>query len=420
MSDLSKAAETSRQPPAADPLWLKCLHYVPQTLFALVGFAYATGFLTVFTFLERFGVRDAGADFFKIKYIHVGILALFFPIGIVVPMLAIFSFWRAAKDRGESRKDAISVHLSNAILMTNMIFGFYVLVLFAEPEFFQKREWVLPSVFGFTLLGLWLINKINKILPKEWFHQSAKWILTAGAVSMQVWWWKGMSRNLALIFWGTAGENLRPLWVIRHWPWLATARDWAATHSFTAVDVELARLIRHHPPKGGVYYVLFIFLCVYLAVRTYVFSRSIPNSEKPKVYVAGAVLISTTYFLSVLAFAYRIYPYIPVAKGGGDYTHASRVILQPNPENIWNLPDALFEDPATRTRPSRLLVLIEQTPDAVYVARIDDEDGPRVWRGMERLPTVMEVSRDELLSVIHFSNKPSGAQRISAKPTVAP
>jgi hypothetical protein len=414
MSDVTEAAEGSHWPPSSDPVWLKCLHYLPQTLFAVVGFAYATGFLTVFTFLERFGVRDAGADFFKIKYIHVGILALFFPMGIVVPLLAIFSFWRAAKARGESRKDAISVHLSNAVLMTNMMFGFYILVLFAEPEFFQKREWVLPSVFGFTLFGLWFINKINKILPKAWFHQAAKWILAAGAISMQIWWWKGMSRHVAQIFWGAASEHLRPLWVMKHWTWLAATRDWEAAHGIGFVN--LGRFIRHHPPKGGVYYVLFISLCFYLAVRTYVFSSGLQKSEKLKVYVAGAVLISTTYFLSVLAFAYRIYPYIPVAKGGGDYTHASRVILRSRPDNIWNLPDPLFEDPATRTAPSRLLVLIEQTPDAVYVARVDDEGGPSQWRGMEHLPTVMEVSRDELLSIIHYSAKPSAAKPILAKP----
>ena len=37
----------------------------------VVGILYATGFLAAFTFLERFGVRESGTEFLKLKYIYV-------------------------------------------------------------------------------------------------------------------------------------------------------------------------------------------------------------------------------------------------------------------------------------------------------------------------------------------------------------
>ena len=40
---------------------------------------YASGFLIVFTFLERLGIRDFG-NLFKAKYIHVGILYWLIPV----------------------------------------------------------------------------------------------------------------------------------------------------------------------------------------------------------------------------------------------------------------------------------------------------------------------------------------------------
>jgi len=45
------------------------------------------GFICVYTFLERLGIREMGGDFLKGKYIHVGILFLLFPLSILCPVV---------------------------------------------------------------------------------------------------------------------------------------------------------------------------------------------------------------------------------------------------------------------------------------------------------------------------------------------
>jgi hypothetical protein len=72
----------SQQPDSARSVWLTD---VPEWFLAVAAFVYATGFLVVFTYFESFGVREAGGDFFRVKYVHVGILCLLFMGIIAVP-----------------------------------------------------------------------------------------------------------------------------------------------------------------------------------------------------------------------------------------------------------------------------------------------------------------------------------------------
>src|SRR2546423_11429632 len=68
-----------------------------ELFLALVGILYSTGFLAAFTFLERFGVREAGTEFLKLKYIYVGILYFLFPTTIMLPLGALWSLWRESR-----------------------------------------------------------------------------------------------------------------------------------------------------------------------------------------------------------------------------------------------------------------------------------------------------------------------------------
>jgi hypothetical protein len=47
-------------------------------LLAIPALIYATGFLVVFTAEERLGLVSTSGDFFKIKYMHVGVLCATF------------------------------------------------------------------------------------------------------------------------------------------------------------------------------------------------------------------------------------------------------------------------------------------------------------------------------------------------------
>ena len=56
------------------------LKALPYCLAITAGLFYATGFLVEFTFFNSIGIKDAGSDVFKAKYIYVGILALILPL----------------------------------------------------------------------------------------------------------------------------------------------------------------------------------------------------------------------------------------------------------------------------------------------------------------------------------------------------
>src|SRR5674476_1469603 len=64
---------------------LKKPSLTPQWFALLIAMTYASGFLLVFTFLDRFGIREGGEEFLKAKYIHAGILFLLFPVSILIP-----------------------------------------------------------------------------------------------------------------------------------------------------------------------------------------------------------------------------------------------------------------------------------------------------------------------------------------------
>ena len=55
---------------------------------------YASGFLIVSTFLDRFDLIGSGVEFLKVKYVLVGMLFVLFPCGVLAPLLIIFLYLR--------------------------------------------------------------------------------------------------------------------------------------------------------------------------------------------------------------------------------------------------------------------------------------------------------------------------------------
>src|SRR5271157_2081898 len=68
-----------------------------ETIIALLGVAYICGFLVVYTFLNRFGIHDSSTEFFRVRYVHTGLLCLAFPIFIMAPIGA--HLWMYARQR---------------------------------------------------------------------------------------------------------------------------------------------------------------------------------------------------------------------------------------------------------------------------------------------------------------------------------
>src|SRR5258708_4928771 len=160
---------------------LDALKMVPQWFAALAAILYATGFLTVFTFMDHMGVRETGAEFSKIKYFHVGILCLFLPFGVIVPFALLASLKKRSAFLAQQKQEAITREQTTGVpgipvalippiggsiffLTLNLLWIFYVLICFAPPNFLEEtgREWVVPVIFIVTFGSGYLINTMEQ------------------------------------------------------------------------------------------------------------------------------------------------------------------------------------------------------------------------------------------------------------------
>jgi hypothetical protein len=124
----------------------------------------------------------------------------------------------------------------------------------------------------------------------------------------------------------------------------------------------------------------------------------------PAAKIGGGAIFFSLFFVSILAFAIRVYPFIPAFKGGGDYRKsAATVRVKPSANLGVSLPTEV--------------VIIEETPASLFIAlpRQIETNGivqsptkkgiEANWRLWKDLPQVLEVPRDAIASVQY---KPPG------------
>jgi hypothetical protein len=133
----------------------------PQWFAVFVAILFGSGFLCVFTFLDRFGIRENGGDFFRVKYIHAGILFLLFPISILLPLLLSLSIKRTtdkltkpvhATDKSQQKVTTLTVPISIVLSFLNMCAVFYIFILFIPPSFALTKQALFPWIFIVSIL----------------------------------------------------------------------------------------------------------------------------------------------------------------------------------------------------------------------------------------------------------------------------
>lgn len=375
-----------------DPIHLEKL---PHWFVPAAGIIYATGFLIIFTFMERFNVRETG-DFFKVKYIHAGIMYWLFPIIVVVPLYSFYLLWRLGRakkkdalqelerhklkaledvaDNRESRSviekewdDRIAdlkknppagfqIYVPSAVLVVNLLLVFYVFAIFAPPGFASGKEYVIPVIFSTTLIGIILIRVATSKLT-EGIGRYARWLLCLGTVLGLDWYaFSGLLSFLWGIVWG-----------------------------------------------GGKYFLIFLFLIPVILDRTRIRLTEIQSRNARAVLrLIAFCLVFALYYLSVLAFALRLYPYIPVIKGGGDYYNTPNVVLcfQEGNAKLASPDLSAIPQGTAPCLPSKPLQIIEETSTSIFVADPTD-GGPAAWR-IGKKPIVFEIRRDRIASITYL------------------
>lgn len=364
---------------------------VPQWFAVLIGATYASGFLCVFTFLNHFGIYETGEDFFRVKYIHVGILFLLFPISILLPLLLSVSIKKITpiediltennsgdkKPAGEAHQEHSQemhkhhkwekrIAVSSILIFMNMCGVFYLFTLFTPLNYVLERVYVLPLIFIVSFLGPLLTDNFVKrnIVPEktETFAKVMRWILVVGVIAaLDYLAFRGFFHQLRDIFWGSG-------WI----------------------------------PDGAIYYIVFVMLIPYTLWRTNERCKKIPHPRaKTEMRLAAVCLIGMFYFLSIIAFALTVYPQIPFAKGGGSYAESRCLTINFRPvPGVVPIVDAvtpLEKELST----SNNFVIIEITPAYLFLARKSDAGGPIAWQKMRTMPNIVEVRQDSIGEIVY-------------------
>jgi len=341
---------------------------VPHWFIPIIGFIYATGFLIVITFFDRFGIRESSGDFFKIKYLHVGILFLLLAILTIAPLYGAYLSSQFRKDcKCENTGNQVfKIYAPSVLLEANLLFVFYIVLVFAPTGYITQHEFIIPMMFFCTFIGISFIRQITKkLVDSQWFPE--KHIEN----------FESVGRWVLLLF-------------------IIIILDWSALEDISASLWEIF--------WSGKYVFLWFSTAIYIAERIRVRLKNIKDSrQRYTLKVMAVCLLIATYYLSVLTFAVRLYPYIPVAKGGGDYVDAPNVIMCFRETNTkFILPDLLSAPAPYECIKSRPLQIIEESATSVYVADPNDAGGAKEWRAGKK-PKVYEVSKDKIGS-ISFQN----------------
>lgn len=136
--------------------------------------------------------------------------------------------------------------------------------------------------------------------------------------------------------------------------------------------------------------------------------KSNPESIAPMT-VFTMVLVFALTCVAVTIFGVRVYCYIPVYKGGGDFTTESAAILHFDPRFVNGVPKAIVDTNAS-TEQSKPVYVLQQSSGAMFVAVANATNNPTTWREMGRAnkpTTIYMLNRDAVVAATYeYGDKP--------------
>lgn len=338
---------------------------IGETVIVFIGLAYLCGFIVVYTFENKLGIHDTNSEIIRIRYIHTGLLCLAFPIFVVIPIAAHIWMYRRQRPILEYyerlKKEGLFVgrsRLAYTVQLCCVCLCLFFFVLF-EPygKVHSQLVWIVVLLF----LAVVPVVGFRKYLGFSADSERPRLRILLALASVIV---------LVGALWGTIGYLL-PIFFKGLSYWLFTA----------ALTLYLVGSVSQKP--------LYWFV-----------------GQKEGVQIARWAVVFTLFMMSVLAFAYRVYPLIPADKGGGNFRFSRDVqICMLAGEKVATEISVKRED-LTCTVPVKVLDITDST---LYVARKDDkghnesgesplpnrQEAAEIWSDGEFFPTVYAIPRSK-------------------------
>ena len=376
------------------------LNAIAQISTVIAGLVYATGFLVVFNYLDTLGIHDAPGDFFKLKYMHVGILCLVplvLGIGLLFAILMLYGVWKARRQKSrrhfarfrKSRRKTLSgttPSYMGVFLLGNLLVVFYLLIMFTTFGFIRERYAYFIALCALTLGGLFVGSEV---LPKIAYYiptYCLTVLVRAYALALK------LDKT-------TIPMHMRKTIVTRAAQWIVP--------SFKLVLFVAALLLDFYCfdwndiaskfSRRTVFYLVLLLCFVYFTGRIYVLQERFASRPRQRALyrVLGICALGLLYYLVVVTFAYSIYPFIPAGRGGADLSESSAITLTCDAGQATALPTSLIGTVNQGRLTSIPLVAIEEDAESILVAPLEEY---RTWHeerksgtGCPKLPRIFRI-----------------------------
>jgi len=353
------------------------IELLPQYIVAATAVIYAAGFLVILAFLDRFGIREAGADFWKAKYIHIGILCVAFPLILNGTILSLVHLIGHGKFERPTMWQRL---LPLGLLVINLEIVCFVLITLSnrkpggsEIAGLDALQWITAV----TLLGVPVLLLLERIIERvsgripaadaelsptsQSFAVTSRWVLVVVVACLDVWYFTQFNGTVT---------GVQPALVLT-------------------------------------YIALSIVLGVMISTVVAYERRQVDEGRRKAIAVLTSAIVGPFFYLVVLAFSYGVYQNIPATRGGGDYTSAPKVVVTLKAALPTTNSDARYFATAEH-RVTIPLVLIEETSWALYLADPADGGGPAEWKGVGgRKPAILILNKSEVDKLHSESRNPT-------------
>jgi len=360
-------------------------HYqhLPGFIALIVGTAYAAGYLIVSQFYSHWGIAQITQELFKAEYIHIGLLAITPPlaVGMVFATMQHFKKLEKKDELYVSKGIKPTVSPPTFILLINIIIVFYGLIIIAPQSVFLNG-WVqialvcLPvvSVAALSFLAYYRSYLTREFESRIASAQADEHDAIARYVIGDL---KSLYKKLEFSKWCCVGVAFVCDWIII----IPTILY------FHENEISRGRLY-----LIALYFLLSITIGLYISTLVNIFDEVHESARTPMLMLAGAVCLPLAY-LAILSFAFGLFPFIPVSRGGANYLDVRRIVLHfsENASKDSSAPAALKD---------QNVWLISETDTCLYVATDTDSDAPKRWLDSDpkNMPKIQMVSRSALTS----------------------
>jgi hypothetical protein len=271
------------------------------------------------------------------------------------------------------------VYASSCLLFLILVFAFYMLITVARPGVFHEHQNTIAFLFGLvtlvTLLRL-MEDWSTQVAPSR---QGTKWHSKLWALIVVF--LKGLFR----LFYSETSFSKFIRWAL-----VGTAifLTWYVFRGFWPVVGEMVE-------EGGW---LYLGLLMFLAINALWTDMNVERFGK--IIVVSMLNISFVFaYVAILVFAYRIYPYIPVERGGGDYTGEVPSVLTFDARFASSIPRQVI----STNFQSKPLIVVHENPNHVFIYLPKATDKTNLvtelsrWRlsGVANRPAVIYAIRQE-------------------------